>query len=300
MGDFLERFASSLELFLNVLELLALFASAFTFFFLMFNEYSKALRKILAPCGLGFWARLRVLFICRKSVVKKRAFIEYAILKSQGHGTVASSWHTIINEFKAFYYEDQSNLVYSIPNCTLLIGADFSDAVSRYFDFIKTKKARKAFGIQEDRLQWVIKIHIEEAYATPTCLLTGLLSKYEENWEEFIKRYVSTAYITEAAENTSDSILASELYLTFAWLLWGPSYELNYRRYWAGLCQISYGDESNSIPAVADKDSDVVERLKDKFTENEEHRYGALISADVSLFEKKGILSFRKGFCKSG
>ena len=101
MGDFLERFASSLELFLNVLELLALFASAFTFFFLMFNEYSKALRKILAPCGLGFWARLRVLFICRKSVVKKRAFIEYAILKSQGHGTVASSWHTIINEFKA-------------------------------------------------------------------------------------------------------------------------------------------------------------------------------------------------------
>ena len=296
MGDFLERFASSLELFLNVLELLALFASAFTFFFLMFNEYSKALRKILAPCGLGFWARLRVLFICRKSVVKKRAFIEYAILKSQGHGTVASSWHTIINEFKAFYYEDQSNLVYSIPNCTLLIGADFSDAVSRYFDFIKTKKARKAFGIQEDRLQWVIKIHIEEAYATPTCLLTGLLSKYEENWEEFIKRYVSTAYITEAAENTSDSILASELYLTFAWLLWGPSYELNYRRYWAGLCQISYGDESNSIPAVADKDSDVVERLKDKFTENEEHRYGALISADVSLFEKKEYYQSVKDF----
>lgn len=296
MAEFLNHLSSSLELILNILEFVALVISTFTFFFLMFNKYSKALRKILGPCGMGFWPRLRALFLCRKSVVKKRAFIEYAILKSQGHGTVASSWHTIINEFKAFYYEDQSNLVYSIPNCTLLIGADFSDAVSRYFDFIKTKKARKAFGIQEDRLQWVIKIHIEEAYATPTCLLTGLLSKYEENWEEFIKRYVSTAYITEAAENTSDSILASELYLTFAWLLWGPSYELNYRRYWAGLCQISYGDESNSIPAVADKDSDVVERLKDKFTENEEHRYGALISADVSLFEKKEYYRSVKDF----
>ena len=287
MAEFLNHLSSSLELFLNILEFLALIVSAFTFFFLMFNEYSKALRMILAPCGMGFWPRLRVLFLCRKSVVKKRAFIEYAILKSQGHGAISSSWHSIINEFKAFYYTDQANLVYSIPNCTTLIGADFSDAVGRYFDFIKTKKARKAFGIQDERLQWVIQIRIEEAYATPTCLLTGLLSKYEENWEEFIKRYVSTAYITEAADNLSDSILSSELYLTFAWLLWGPSYELNYRKYWAGLCQISYGDESNSIPAVANKDSDVIEGLKDRFTENEERRYGALISANISLFEKK-------------
>ena len=91
-------------------------------------------------------------------------------------------------------------------------------------------------GIRDDRLKWVLKIRIEEAYATPTCLLTGLLSKYEENWEEFIKRYVSTAYITDNNDNAADNIRTDELYFTFGWLLWGPSYELDYKNYWAGLC----------------------------------------------------------------
>ena len=120
-------------------------------------------------------------------------------------------------------------------------------------------------------------------------MLTGLLSQYDESWEEFIKRYVSTAYITESGEIKSQNILSNELYFTFAWLLWGPSYELEYRKYWAGLCQLSYGDESNSVPAIADTESNVADTLRNRFLENEDHRYGALISADVSIFEKKAF-----------
>ena len=285
--SYLWEFSSALELFLNILEFVALIASVVTFLVLMFNKFSKALRVILGPCGMGFWARIRTLFICRKSAVSKRAFIEFALLKTQGYGTISSAWHSIINEYKAIYLSEQNGYVYTIPNCTALIGQNFSDGVERYFAYMGKTNVKKAFGIQNDKIEWVIKIHIEEAYVTPTCLLTGLLSKYEENWEEFIKRFVSTAYITESEENISNGILSSELYLTFAWLLWGPSYELEYEKYWAGLCQISYGDESNSIPVIANKDSNIIDSLRDKFAENADRRYGALVYADISLFEKK-------------
>ena len=288
MQNFVNEIPSILELFLNIIEFVALLFSAITFFMLMINKYSKALKHILSPCGMGLGPRLRVMFICRKSQVKKRAFIEYSIIKTGGFPVINSEWHAIINGFKVYYSDTkQSSLKYSIPNCTPLINKEFSDVTARYFKYFSQKKVKEAFGIQDEQLKWVININIEEAYATPTCLLNGLLSQYNENWEEFIKRYVSTAYITENDEIKSQNVLSNELYFTFAWLLWGPSYELEYRKYWAGLCQLSYGDESNSIPAVADTETNVADNLKSKFLENEERRYGALISANVSLYDKK-------------
>lgn len=290
MGEnFIEIFPSVLEFFLNMLEFIALVISVSTFFILMVNKFSRALKVILGPCGLGPFRRLRVLFICRKSQIKKRAFLEYAILRTKGCTVVGSEWGTIINGFKNFYTEvEQGELTYNLPNNTLLIGREFSAAAQRYFDYFNQDKVRKAYGLHDGPVGWVIKLNIEEAYATPTCLLTGLLSQYDENWEEFIKRYVSTAYMTEK-DADSNGVLVNELYFTFAWLLWGPSYELEYQNYWAGLCQLSYGDESNSVPAVADRETDVAERLKARFMENDERRYGALVSAQVTLYDKKSF-----------
>lgn len=282
-----EIFASYVEMFLNLLELTALVVSVFTFFFLMLNQYSKALRYILGPCGMGFWPRVRALFMCRKSPVKKRAFIEFAILKTQGCPTVPQQWHSIINEFKAFYQEGLATQLYEIPNCTSLIGDELSEATARYFEFFDRKKVRKVFGIHSGTISWVIRVGIEEAYITPTCLLTGLLSKYEENWSEFIKRFVSTAYITENETASHNDILSNELYFTFAWLLWGPSYELSHKKTWAGLCQISFGDESNSVPAVATPEGGTLAALAQRLEANQGRRYGALVNAVVSIHENK-------------
>ena len=282
-----EIFIEYVDMMLNLLELIALIISVFTFFFLMLNQYSKALRVILAPCGLGFFHRIRALFMCRKSPVKKRAFVEFAILKTQGCPTVSHQWHSIINEFKAFYQDTQNSQLFTLPNCTGLIGDEFSEATARYFAFFDTPRARKVFGIQPGTVSWVIRLSIEEAYITPTCLLTGLLSKYEENWSEFIKRFVSTAYITESDEADTKDILANELYFTFAWLLWGPSYELSHRKHWAGLCQISFGDESNSVPAVASNNNDTLIKLQNRLEANQGRRYGALVNAIVSIHENK-------------
>ena len=278
--------ADILEILLNVLEAITVVVSVVTFFVLMLNKFLRGLKYIFAPCGLGFFNRFRVLVVCRKSYEKKRAFIEYALLKTQGHAVISSEWKSIINGFKGFYSDNGSELIYTIPNCTLLIDSELNKAVGRYFNFLSNPKVKKTFCIRDEELKWVIKIRIEEAYATPTCLLTGLLSIYEESWVEFIKKYVSSAYISEAS-NSELGIIPSELYMLFAWLLWGPSYEIDYKKYWAGLCQLSYGDESNSIPVLANMDSDVIDRLRDKFQANEGNRYGALMSVDLSVFEKK-------------
>ena len=276
---------------LSIINVTVILSSCVMFFFLMINKFSKALIYVLASSGFGVGPRCRVLFMCRKSPIKKRAFLEFAMLKSQGYGKAPSEWHSIINEFKAFYAINELNLTYSIPNCTVLIGEDFSNITRKYFDYFSIPKVRKAFGIPKDQIEWVLKIYVEEAYVTPTCLLTGLLSRFEENWGEFIKRYVSTAYIAETDENgiknKSKAILTNELYFTFAWLLWGPSYEIKYRNYWAGLCQISYGDESNSIPVVANVNTHAATKLQEKFIDNEGSRYGILVSAKMSVFENK-------------
>lgn len=293
MPESVSTFSEILELFLNSLEALAMVASIATFFYLMLNQYSKALKKILGPCGMGFVERTKALFLCRKSSVKKRAFIEFAMLKTEGYSYSRAEWKTIINEFKSFYNEGQS-LTYTLPNCTTLIGEEFSDVVGRYFSFLNQEKAKKAFDLNDEITSWILHLRIIEAYATPTVLLTGLLSKYEQNWAEFIKKYVSTAYITESKDTVYNKVLSEELYLTFAWLLWGPSFELDYSDNWAGLCQLSFGDESNSIPAIAPIHDEVAEKLSQKFMENSANRYGALLTVDLSVFETKKYYKKRR------
>ncbi len=284
-----------LEMFLNTLEFLALVASVVTFFFLMLNKFLIILNKLLAPYGLGFWARLRVLFLCRRSPVKKRAFLEFALLKTEGRRISHSDWRTIINQFKAHYIEGEPKQSYALDNCMPLLGEPFTKAVQAYFDLFRDKKVKKAFGIREDAvLEWVTTLRIEEAYATPTCLLTGLLARYEENWGDFIQRYVSTAYMTDLTRDGQSRILSNELYMTFAWLLWGPSYEIEHTSYWSGLCQLSFGDESNSVPAIAAPD--IAPAMAEMFKKNSGKRYGELISADLSLSDgKQYIKQIRSG-----
>lgn len=287
MSTEIQFFSNILELFLNIIELTAVIGSILTFFYLMLNQYSKALNVILSPCGITLHAKLKALFFCRNSPLKKRAFIEFALLRTKGCPIIASEWILVVNEFKSFFTASSAEPLYSIPNCTLLIGEEFSASTERYFRFFSNPRVRAAFGVHDNCMRWVTRIHITEAYVTPTCLITGLLSKYQENWNEFIKKYVSTAYMFESLENTQGSILSNELYLTFAWLLWGPSYEIDFENYWAGLCQISYGDESNSIPAVAKKERNISHKMVQKLLESRDQQYGMLVSSDIFLYENK-------------
>lgn len=307
MAEWLSNTSSWIELVLNVIEAIAIIVSVVTFLYLMFNKFSVGLRRILSSLGLGLGNGLRILFICRKSQNKKRMFLEYAILETKGIPIIRKQWSYLISSFKTFYALNEDKSVYSIKNCTLLTTQDFSNAVQRYFDYFNLPKVKRAFGIQEN-LSFLMTIKIEEAYIMPTCLLNGLLSSFGENWEEFIRQYVSTAYLEDKDE--VHKILPDELYYTFNWLLWGPSYELEYRNgLWGGLCQISYGDESISVPAIADtsktmtssegEESTIAMRLREEIIKQENHevypRYGVLVSAIVRIYDE---IPFYKTFEK--
>ena len=308
MFGWLSDASSWLELVLNIVEAIALIASIVTFFYFMFNKFSVGLRRILGPLGLGFWRGIRVLFLCRQTQNKKRFFIEYALMETEGIPQIGKQWKKLIASFKGFYASNEENAIYVIPNCTVLTTQSFSSAVQRYFDYFNIEKVKRAFGIKEN-LSFLLRIKIEEAYIMPTCLLNGLLSSFDENWEEFIRQYVSTAY-SEDSDHTH-KICSDELFYTFNWLLWGPSYELEYRNgLWGGLCQISYGDESISIPAIADttktmlgdnngEEITVAMRLRDKFVEKEklekDGRYGVLTSSIIRVYDE---IPFYKTFEK--
>ena len=150
-------FQEYLSFFLAILNTIAIIVSITMFFFFMLNKYSKALRYILSATGFSIFPRIRVLFLCRKSPIKKRAFIEFSMLKSLGFGINPSEWHTIINDFNAFYSINEQKLTYSIPNCTLLIGEDFSNITKKYFEYFSIPSVRKAFGIPADQISWVLK-----------------------------------------------------------------------------------------------------------------------------------------------
>jgi len=307
MFGWLSDASSWLELVLNVIEAIALIVSIVTFLYLMFNKFSVALRRILGPLGFGFFRRIKALFLCRQSQNKKRFFIEYALMESGGVPQIGKQWKKIFASFKGFYASDEENSIFVVPNCTYLLGQNFSDAIKRYFDYFNLEKVKRAFGIK-DNLSFLMRIKIEEAYIMPTCLLNGLLASYDDNWEEFIRQYVSTAY-SEDREHVH-KIFPDELFFTFNWLCWGPSYELEYRNgLWGGLCQISYGDESMSIPAIADttktmlgdnngEEITVAMRLREKFIEKEKienGRYGVLTAAIIRIYDE---IPFYKTFEK--
>jgi len=100
MPEHMVSFQQYLSFFLSILNAAAIFISVAMFFFFMINKFSNALKYVLSPTGFGVFPRIRVLFLCRKSPIKKRAFLEFAMLKSEGYGKMSSEWHSIINEFK--------------------------------------------------------------------------------------------------------------------------------------------------------------------------------------------------------
>lgn len=295
MPHFLQPIADWLDLILNALQTCGVALSLFFVLFFLANRFSGVLRDVLRPLGAGPWLRFRALFSCGRGIDRKRAFVEYALLRTGGEPVDAGEWRAILSEFRNRYAErDASRMVFDIPNCTALIGAPFSEAAARYFRAFSDPKRRRAFGLPaEGETVWVFRIRIRESYVTPTCLLAGLLSRYEENWSKFISRYVAAASMDPARRE--NRVRTDELYLTFGWLLWGPSYEIAFRNYWDGLCQISYGDESNSVPAFANPVGDCLPKLKGRLLDAERSRFGTLVETLVSLREKKAFFrEFRK------
>ena len=279
----------------NYIQTGALLVGIGTVLYMMFRGFAEAIHQILGQVGIPRLVQLRALFICRNNPVIKRAFIEFSILKTRGQMQSRRDWTALVNEFRRFYQESPAAPVYTLENCTSLLGAEFSQLTELYFDYFSQPRHKKRYGLPEDvPISWVIRIQLNEGYLTPTFLLTGLLSRYEENWNTFINKFVNSTY-TAQPNAGSPHILPQELYFTFAWLLWGPSYALQDQEEWLKLCQLSYGDESNSVPVLLgthEAEGDRLSRLWEQITRQDSSRFGALIKSTCSLYDCRQYLRY--------
>lgn len=282
MGIFYE-YCDWLEIVMNHFEVVLMIITALVFVYVVCGVFPKGMRMIFGCCGISFWTRIRAMLFCRTSRTTQRLFIEFALIRTEGRPLDSKGWSDLFAEFatRISKLDDPSDCEFEVTNCMYLTNSDFSDAVGRYFEFLSKPRVRSFYSVVKNTDFWVSRIRIEEAYVMPALLLSGLLARYEDNWEVFLAKYVSTA------SESSKQIMFRELYNFFAWLLWGPSRELDWEEGWDGLCQLSYGDESNSLSAFLVKEGDVISRMQELLAKRRANGiFGALCRAEVVLLPK--------------
>ena len=286
---FFDAYSSIVGFVANHVALLTVAVTAVVFVRAATGVFPSGLRRVFRFSGITVWTTFRVLMLCWRSRSLQRLFFEFALVKSQGEKLDSGAWNELCSDFAVFVADHQSveELKIEIKNCTSLTSRNFVLAVSRYFDFLATPKASAFYSIGRYDDYWHSVVRVAEAYITPSVLLSGLMSRFDSNWEIFIDRYRASV-----SSSRMSSCRTMELYGLFSWLLWGPSKEINWHDGWDGLCQLSYGDENNSLLAYADGRNGTLDLLRRAFADSaKKGGFGGLFIAGIRIIPKKEYVS---------
>ena len=265
----------------------AVLTAAFTlilFARIAMGVFPSGLRQVFGRGEIPFGVAVRIVFLCWRSRAVQRTFFEFALVKSQGKKMEAWEWRELYGDFATFLADEEYGKrgEINIRNCTHLTGVDFVAAVERYFEFLKGSKTSEFYSIGRLDDYWHTRIHVAEAYITPSVLLAGLMSKFDSDWEIFIEQYRAAL-----SEHEKSDLSTSELYGLFSWLLWGPSREISWQSGWDGLCQLAYGDENNSLPVFANARNGTLEVLRENFMSSKaQGMFGGAFTASIRLVPK--------------
>jgi|GEM_PF-1515548 GNAT superfamily N-acetyltransferase len=233
----------------NVAQFILSVTAVIALFYIFSGKYIRPIRKILYPLGMKRRWLLRILILCRKDPRKNiRVFCEYFILKTQGKHQNISWWKEQLREFKKFFNDSiRDGFIYETDNCTDIPNNGTCESIDSYFEYFDRTKVRKAFTIDPAQpISFCMKVRIREGYLSPNFLLSGLLESDQENWKYLVEKFISCA----TNKNFADETYASEIYYTFAWLWWGPSFQIREQDGHYKFCQYAFGDESISANVV--------------------------------------------------
>lgn len=281
----LKEFVSSVKTLNSLIGFAVVLVSVFAILALLSRKYRQPFRQLLKGQGLPFGVKVKVLFRSRGGKVYLiRVFLETALLRTEGRRLSRAEWKQFYRDFLILLASSQDkHYTISVRNCTLLTRIDNSCGegclLQNYFDYFSRPKVRKTFGIPENEpIGFFSYVKIEEGFLTDTMLLTGLMSTYGENWDKIIKKYISSA------RQDSRAVTLSEMYLAYAWMLWGPSYQLREQDNSLRLGQLLFGDENNSIYVVMDRDG-VGNRVWDSLHEGGNR--GLMCAVEGRLFDNR-------------
>lgn len=283
------EFINAISIVNNIVQFAALFMAVITIVFVFSHKYIKMIKHILTPLGFKNRDIIKVLFLCRKNPHHNiRVFCEYFILRTQGQHRNAKWWKFAFSDFTEFFKDaEDKKYTYTIDNCTILLNEDISQLIVKYFCYLDNDNVKRNFNLNSKTLiSSCISVKISQGFLSSNILLSGLLERYKNDWGNLVDKYIATA----SNETHKDKIYASELYYTFAWLLWGPSYQIENQDGHYKLCQYSFGDESNSINIILNDD----EKLKKIWEELESNKNGILCSLECKIFDSKKYINYNR------
>ncbi|MEU7142165.1 hypothetical protein ABZ942_22145 [Nocardia sp. NPDC046473] len=130
-----------------------------------------------------------------------------------------------------------------IDNLTPLID---SDRIKSYFNALYTERLSAG-----EAPCFISRVTVRSGFITPLHLLTGVLKRYDEDWQRAIDDY-GRAMIIEDDELRGNTARKIQLFIFDCWLLWGPSISLCTCTPWRGekALQFGSGDEDNSLSVM--------------------------------------------------
>ncbi len=235
----------------NYMQFFILLFTIFATLFLFMLPYIRPLRSLLTGLGLYHSEIIRILLICYKSPRKYiRIYIELAIIKSQGMHQDAKWWKDLRRTFKKFIDDNDASGDYTIQIDTPfdLVTTEFNDSIKDYYNYFRQNKASGKFAIPTtEPISFITNLEVSEGYIVPITFITGLNDRYDEDWVKILGNYF-TAFSDDLPPESA--ILPQELYFTYNWLMWGPSYQIKYANDTYKLIQYGFGDESNSVNVI--------------------------------------------------
>ncbi|MDR0964358.1 MAG: hypothetical protein LBM60_07060 [Clostridium sp.] len=189
-------------------------------------------------------------------------------------------WRERLKELTDIRKSNAESAVIEIDNCSVFTSDVFSQCVSDYFGYFNSKKRLKKFVIRQDAsLCFICDVVIREGFLTPIALFSGLMSRYQNNWKAIIDKFVELRF------HDKNGMVGSpqELYFTFAWMLWGPSFKLSDEN--SRIAQFGFGDESNSICVFFNSKDEYLKVFRDM------QAYGQPSSVKCKLFESKDYVN---------
>ncbi|MDT7769316.1 MAG: hypothetical protein QOI30_2326 [Mycobacterium sp.] len=143
------------------------------------------------------------------------------------------------NLLHALVYEEEADRWIDVDTCSPLID---NDGIDRYFNALVSQKQ---FANQPAFLS---KVTIRSGFVAPLHLLSGVLARYEDDWQPIVEEYGRSLIRPDDVLRYRQA-RRIQAFIFDCWLLWGPSIPICTCPEWHGevALQYGFGDENNSL-----------------------------------------------------
>ena len=235
-----------------------------------------------------------------------KAFCEFAIFESKGEKLSFKEWAML--EHKFFYEQMLADpFLISVDSTFEILNSKVDAQICNYFDYLN--KQPKALMHNRKKSKFVCRLRFENGFVYPATFINGLERKFANSWTDLLVKYnytlknakyhnskQSSSIIKSMTESENQLFMTSqnynafnlksnELFMVYSWLMWSPSYQMNFKDDRSKVILYGIGDESNTVNLILDTSENsqaLWQQLKDCMARNV---FGFNLSIECDLYE---------------